>query len=48
VQSLANDLDTQSLVQAVNTWVNQTIAGGTGGDTKSLIAVLDALLGIRV
>ena len=48
VESLANDLDTQSLVQAVNTWVNQTIAGGTGGDSKSLIAVLDALIGIRV
>ena len=48
VESLANDLDTQSLVQAVNTWVNQTIAGGTGGDPKSLIAVLDALIGIGV
>jgi len=48
VQSLANDLDTQSLIQALNNWVNQTIAGGTGGDPKSLIAVLDALIGIRV
>jgi L-cysteine:1D-myo-inositol 2-amino-2-deoxy-alpha-D-glucopyranoside ligase len=48
VESLANDLDTQSLVQAVNTWVNQTIAGVTGGSSKSLIAVLDALIGIRV
>ena len=48
VESLANDLDTQSLIQAVNNWVFQTNAGVTGGDTKSLIAVLDALLGIRV
>lgn len=48
VESLANDLDTQSLVQAVNTWVNQTNTGVTGGDPKSLIAVLDALIGIRV
>jgi cysteinyl-tRNA synthetase len=48
VESLANDLDTQSLIQAVNTWVNQTNAGVTGGDTKSLIAVLDALIGIKV
>jgi hypothetical protein len=48
VESLANDLDTQSLIQAVNNWVFQTNAGVTGGDTKSLISVLDALLGIRV
>jgi len=48
VESLANDLDTQSLIQAVNTWVNQTNAGVTGGDPKSLIAVMDALIGIRV
>jgi hypothetical protein len=48
VQSLANDLDSQSLIQVLNNWVNQTIAGGTGGDPKSLIAVLDALIGIRV
>jgi L-cysteine:1D-myo-inositol 2-amino-2-deoxy-alpha-D-glucopyranoside ligase len=48
VESLANDLDTQSLIQAVNTWVNQTNAGVTGGDPESLIAVLDALIGIKV
>jgi len=48
VESLANDLDTQSLIQALNNWVVQTNAGVTGGDTKSLIAVLDALIGIKV
>jgi L-cysteine:1D-myo-inositol 2-amino-2-deoxy-alpha-D-glucopyranoside ligase len=48
IDCLANDLDTQSLIQAVNIWVNQTNAGVTGGDPKSLIAVMDALIGIRV
>ena len=44
---LADDLDTQSVIAALNTWVDTTNAGHTGGDVVSLTKALDALLGIR-
>ena len=44
---LADDLDTQSVITALNTWVDTTNSGHTGGDVVSLTKALDALLGIR-
>jgi L-cysteine:1D-myo-inositol 2-amino-2-deoxy-alpha-D-glucopyranoside ligase len=44
---LANDLNTESVIAALNTWMDQTKAGDTGGDAMSLAKTLDALLGIQ-
>jgi len=44
---LADDLNTESVIAALNTWMEQTIAGDTGGDAMSLAKTLDALLGIK-
>ena len=44
---LAADLNTESVIAALNTWMNQTKAGDTGGDAMSLAKTLDALLGIK-
>jgi L-cysteine:1D-myo-inositol 2-amino-2-deoxy-alpha-D-glucopyranoside ligase len=44
---LADDLNTESVIAALNTWMDQTKAGDTGGDAMSLTKTLDALLGIR-
>ena len=44
---LADDLDTQSVIAALNTWVDTTNSGHNGGDIVSLTKALDALLGIR-
>jgi len=44
---LADDLDTESVIAALNTWMDQTKAGDTGGEAMSLAKTLDALLGIK-
>jgi L-cysteine:1D-myo-inositol 2-amino-2-deoxy-alpha-D-glucopyranoside ligase len=48
VNALSDDLDTQAVITALNTWVGQTQSGDTGGDTPALVAALDALLGIKL
>jgi L-cysteine:1D-myo-inositol 2-amino-2-deoxy-alpha-D-glucopyranoside ligase len=48
VESLANDLDTPSVTRLINQWVQTTRKGATGGESKSLLATLDALLGISL
>ena len=48
VESLANDLDTPSVTRLINQWVQTTQKGVTGGESKSLVATLDALLGISL
>jgi L-cysteine:1D-myo-inositol 2-amino-2-deoxy-alpha-D-glucopyranoside ligase len=48
VALLADDLDTQSVVENINEWIAQSQGGSTGGDAQSLIVVLDALLGIKL
>jgi L-cysteine:1D-myo-inositol 2-amino-2-deoxy-alpha-D-glucopyranoside ligase len=48
VALLADDLDTQSVVENINEWVAQSHGGSTGGDAHSLIVLLDALLGIKL
>jgi L-cysteine:1D-myo-inositol 2-amino-2-deoxy-alpha-D-glucopyranoside ligase len=46
--ALSDDLDTQTVIAAVNAWVGRTQSGDAGGDAQSLVAVLDALLGIKL
>jgi L-cysteine:1D-myo-inositol 2-amino-2-deoxy-alpha-D-glucopyranoside ligase len=48
VDFLANDLDTQLVVDAINIWVGQSQSGDDGADSKSLLTALDTLLGINL
>jgi L-cysteine:1D-myo-inositol 2-amino-2-deoxy-alpha-D-glucopyranoside ligase len=48
VTFLADDLDTHSVIEAVNTWVQLTRSGDTGGEADSLAKALDTLLGIKL
>lgn len=48
IESLADDLDTVSVINAVNAWVDSTQSGKTGGDSISLVNCLDGLLGIKI
>jgi L-cysteine:1D-myo-inositol 2-amino-2-deoxy-alpha-D-glucopyranoside ligase len=45
---IADDLDTSSIIQLINTWVSQTQSGDKGEHPQSLIEFLDALLGIKL
>jgi L-cysteine:1D-myo-inositol 2-amino-2-deoxy-alpha-D-glucopyranoside ligase len=48
VNALSNDLDTQGITTALNSWVWQTQSGESGGDAPALAVALDALLGIKL
>lgn len=48
VNALSDDLDTQAVITALNTWVHNTQSGDSGGDAKTLVRALDALLGIKL
>ena len=48
VNALSDDLDTQTVIAALNAWVGRTQSGDAGGDAQSLVAALDALLGIKL
>jgi len=48
VDSLSDDLNTQGVITAINSWVARTQSGETAGKSKSLVKVLDALLGIKL
>jgi L-cysteine:1D-myo-inositol 2-amino-2-deoxy-alpha-D-glucopyranoside ligase len=48
IDSLADDLDTGSVIDSINSWVGLTQSGATGGDGKSLITALDALIGLEI
>jgi L-cysteine:1D-myo-inositol 2-amino-2-deoxy-alpha-D-glucopyranoside ligase len=48
VNALSNDLDTQGVTTALNSWVRQTQSGESGGDAPALAVALDALLGIKL
>jgi L-cysteine:1D-myo-inositol 2-amino-2-deoxy-alpha-D-glucopyranoside ligase len=48
VLALSNDLDTPSVVSAINTWSKETLTGAVGGNSDELRLVLDALLGIKI
>ena len=48
VTLLSDDLDTPAVIAALNDWIGRTRAGDTGGDSESLMVVLDALLGLQI
>ena len=48
VDSLSDDLNTQGVIAAINSWVARTQSGETDGKANSLVKVLDALLGIKL
>jgi L-cysteine:1D-myo-inositol 2-amino-2-deoxy-alpha-D-glucopyranoside ligase len=48
VDALSDDLDTQTVIASVNAWIGRTQSGDAGGDAQSLVAALDALLGIKL
>ena len=48
VNALSDDLDTQVVITALNAWVRRTQSGDSGGDAKTLVTALDALLGIKL
>jgi cysteinyl-tRNA synthetase len=45
LESLANDLDTQTIVLEFNKWADSTLNGDTGGDKRQILSVLENLLG---
>lgn len=45
VAALSNDLDTPAVISILNSWVQSTLDGETGGDVKELAEALDTLLG---
>jgi len=46
LDSLSNDLDTVSVVKAINEWSDQTLKGSFGGSSEQLKTVLRSLLGL--
>ena len=48
VDLVSDDLNTQGVIAAINSWVVRTQSGDTGGSAKSLVTVLDAILGLKV
>ena len=48
IAALADDLDTVAVTSRINEWVQKTQSGDTGGDAQSLVAALDALLGMSL
>ena len=48
VNFLSDDLDTVSVIGAINEWVHVTVSGDTGGDAASLAKALDTLIGIKL
>ena len=48
VDALSDDLNTKGAISLLNTWVERTQSGDTGGDAQSLVRALDALLGIKL
>jgi L-cysteine:1D-myo-inositol 2-amino-2-deoxy-alpha-D-glucopyranoside ligase len=46
LDSLSNDLDTVSVVKAINEWSDQTLKGSIGGSSEQLKTVLRSLLGL--
>ena len=44
---LSDDLNTPAILNAIELWVQKSLAGATGGDLNQISAALDALLGIK-
>lgn len=48
IERLADDLDTSQVIASINTWVEQSQSGLTGGEVEPLLIVLDSLLGLNL
>ena len=48
IERLADDLDTSQVIASINTWVEQSQSGLTGGEVEPLLTVLDSLLGLNL
>ena len=48
IAALADDLNTPKVLQALDAWVEGSLAGGRGGDVEEVKLILDALLGIKL
>ena len=48
IAGLADDLNTPSVIVAIEEWVENTLQGATGGDATGVRASLDALLGLQI
>lgn len=46
--AIADDLDTPRVISALDSWVQRSFNGETGGDRSALELVLDALLGLKL
>jgi L-cysteine:1D-myo-inositol 2-amino-2-deoxy-alpha-D-glucopyranoside ligase len=47
VNSLADDLDTPTILNSINSWVNSSKNEGSHQDLSELVTALDALLGLK-
>jgi len=48
INALADDLNTSKVVKVIETWVDETLNGATGGDKEAFADSLDALLGLKL
>ena len=48
VRFLSDDLDTPSVLKALNNWVDACLSGESGGDPQKIISVLENLLGFEI
>ena len=47
IAALSDDLNTPLVISVVNSWVDLTLEGSSGGDAKVFAKTLDTLLGIK-
>ncbi|CAB4657617.1 MAG: cysteine--1-D-myo-inosityl 2-amino-2-deoxy-alpha-D-glucopyranoside ligase [Actinobacteria bacterium] len=47
-RALADDLNTDQVVKAIEAWVDASLSGDTGGDKEVFVDCLDALLGLKL
>jgi cysteinyl-tRNA synthetase len=45
IEALADDLDTPTVVEAINHWVEESLNGKAGGDHEKISKLLENLLG---
>ncbi|MSX52659.1 MAG: class I tRNA ligase family protein, partial [Actinobacteria bacterium] len=48
IASLADDLNTPTVIAAIEEWVEKTLQGSIGGDVTAVRFSLDALLGLKL
>ncbi len=48
IDALADDLNTIAVVKTIESWVDESLNGATGGDKEAFADCLDALLGLKL